>query len=230
MPSAWVISTNSGDCQSVMNPGWVSVWMAMARRPSPAWALIQSSLISSSAPIRCSVEMAVTIRSCAQPATRTCPPVTRPATRYEKASRRSPSSRVVAPCRCSTPSMTKRRPGDSSMRAPMRWRNRASSMISGSVAAFLSTVRPSASSGGEQHGLGGADGGVGEGDLRAPGGARRRGPRCPRRSRRPRRRTHAVPRRGSRPGGRRCGRRRPRARTPPGAGGAAGRAGGSGSG
>ena len=81
MPSAWVMSTNSGDCQSVMNPGWVSVWMAMARRPSGALALIQSSLMSSSAPMRCSVEMAVTMRSWAHPPTRTCPPVTRPATR-----------------------------------------------------------------------------------------------------------------------------------------------------
>ena len=40
--------------------------------------------------------------------------------------------------------MTTRRSGDSSILAPMRWRNRASSSTSGSVAALRMTVLPSA--------------------------------------------------------------------------------------
>ena len=38
MPSAWVNSTTSGVCQSVMNPGWVSVWTAAGRSPDGAVA------------------------------------------------------------------------------------------------------------------------------------------------------------------------------------------------
>ncbi|GAA3146898.1 hypothetical protein GCM10020001_082750 [Nonomuraea salmonea] len=58
---------------------------------------------------------------------------------------RSPVSQVEAPRRRSTPSMTILRSGDSSIRAPIRCRNSASSTTSGSVAAFFSTVLPSAS-------------------------------------------------------------------------------------
>ncbi len=57
---------------------------------------------------------------------------------------RSPPSRWVAPVRWETPSITNRRSGCSSMRAPMRWRRRASSTTSGSTAAFSRMVRPSA--------------------------------------------------------------------------------------
>ena len=67
MPSAWVMSTMSGGCQSVMNPGWVSVCTADGRSWA-ALALIHSSLMSKSAPIRWSVLMAVTMRSWLQPA------------------------------------------------------------------------------------------------------------------------------------------------------------------
>ncbi len=81
MPSAWVNSTISGCCQSVMNPGWVSVCTAAARRPPGADAVIHSSVISNCAPIRASVVIAVTSRSCGQPCTRTSPPVISPATR-----------------------------------------------------------------------------------------------------------------------------------------------------
>ena len=144
MPSAWVMSTISGGCQSVMNPGWVSVCTAAVRSPSSALAEIHSSVISNRAPIFCSVSMAVTSRSWAQPPTRTRPPVMSPATRYEKASSRSPCSRVAAPRRCSTPSTTMRRSGLKLMRAPMRCRNSASSVTSGSMAPLTSTVRPSA--------------------------------------------------------------------------------------
>ena len=38
MPSAWVINTMRGGCQSVMNPGWVSVWTAAGRKPASALA------------------------------------------------------------------------------------------------------------------------------------------------------------------------------------------------
>ena len=80
MPSAWVMSTMSGGCQSVMNPGCVSVCTADGCS-DVALALIHSSLISKSAPICWSVLMAVTMRSWLQPPTRTSPPVMSPATR-----------------------------------------------------------------------------------------------------------------------------------------------------
>jgi hypothetical protein len=79
-PLHCVKSTTRGDCQSVMNPGWVSV-CTTAGRSSLASVATHSSVISKRAPMRCSVEMAVTSRSWAQPCTRTRPPVTSPATR-----------------------------------------------------------------------------------------------------------------------------------------------------
>jgi len=81
MPSAWVNSTISGCCQSVMNPGCVSVCTAAARSPSGADAVIHSSVMSICAPIRASVVIAVTRRSCGQPCTRTSPRLISPATR-----------------------------------------------------------------------------------------------------------------------------------------------------
>ena len=80
MPSAWVMSTMRGGCQSVMNPGCVSVCTADGWS-DVALALIQSSLISSVAPICWSVLIAVTMRSWLQPWTRTSPPVISPATK-----------------------------------------------------------------------------------------------------------------------------------------------------
>jgi len=76
-----VNSTISGVCQSVMNPGWVSVSTAAGDRPSGAEAISHVSVISKRAPMRDSVVIAVTSRSWAQPATFTAPPVSRPATR-----------------------------------------------------------------------------------------------------------------------------------------------------
>ena len=81
IPSAWVNSTIRGCCQSVMKPGWVSVCTAAGRSPSGADAVIHSSVMSNRAPIRASVVIAVTRRSCGQPCTRTSPRVIRPATR-----------------------------------------------------------------------------------------------------------------------------------------------------
>jgi hypothetical protein len=107
--------------------------------------VIHSSVISNLAPIRASVVIAVTSRSCGQPCTRTSPRVISPATRYENASSRSPASHRDAPRSLGTPSMMIRRSGLSSMCAPIRCRNSASSTTSGSVAALRSTVLPSAS-------------------------------------------------------------------------------------
>lgn len=76
-----------------MNPGWVLVFTAAGRKGRSAHAAMPSSVISNLAPIRCSVEIPVTKRSCEQPMMRTRPPVTRPAARYENASMRSPPSR-----------------------------------------------------------------------------------------------------------------------------------------
>ena len=81
IPSAWVNSTISGCCQSVMNPGWVSVCTAAGRSPAGADAVIHSSVMSSWAPMLASVVIAVTSRSCGQPCTRTSPRVISPATR-----------------------------------------------------------------------------------------------------------------------------------------------------
>ena len=81
MPAAWVNSTTRGVCQSVMNPGCVSVCTAAGRSPFGAEARMNSSVISNCAPMRFSVVIAVTNRSSAQPCTRTSPPVTNPATR-----------------------------------------------------------------------------------------------------------------------------------------------------
>ena len=81
MPSAWVNSTISGVCQSVMKPGCTSVCTAAARSRSGADAVMPSSSTSTWAPILIKVVMAVTSRSWAQPTTRTWPPVSSPATR-----------------------------------------------------------------------------------------------------------------------------------------------------
>ena len=81
IPSAWVNSTISGCCQSVMNPGWVSVCTAAGRSPDGAEAVIHSSVMSICAPILASVVIAVTSRSCGQPCTRTSPRVISPAAR-----------------------------------------------------------------------------------------------------------------------------------------------------
>ena len=81
MPSAWVKSTISGVCQSVMKPGCTSVCTAAARSPSGADAVMPTSSTRTEAPILIRVVMAVTRRSCWQPTTLTSPPVSRPATR-----------------------------------------------------------------------------------------------------------------------------------------------------
>ena len=74
-------STTSGGCQSVMNPGWGLVRTAHGPEAGRPTAVTVSSVIRKLAPMRWSVEMAVTSRSWAQPLIRTEPPVASPATR-----------------------------------------------------------------------------------------------------------------------------------------------------
>ena len=221
MPSAWVISTMSGGCQSVMNPGWVSVCTAAGRSPSSALAEIHSSVISNRAPIFCSVSMAVTRRSWAQPATRTCPPVIRPADQVgERLEPVALQPGAGAP-RSSLDALDDDAPvgleADAGAHALEEQRQLGDLGLEGGVAEHRAAL---GQHGGEQHALGGADAGVGQGDLGAaqPVGA---GADAVGATRRPRRPSPRARRCGSRPGAGRCGRRRPGGRTPRGCGRAA---------
>ena len=132
-------------CMSVGNPGCGAVvkLTACGRRPrmssvmrSPAQSIVAPASLSLSI-----TASSVSGRACVAVM---CPPVIAAAMRNVPVSIRSGTTACAPPCRRSTPSMTMRPVPAPSIRAPIVVRHCARSMISGSIAAFSSTVRPSA--------------------------------------------------------------------------------------
>ena len=157
MPSAWVISTMSGGCQSVMNPGWVSVCTADGRS-DVALALIHSSLISSvGAHLLQRVDggdHAVLVAAADPHLAAGHQPGHEVAERLEAVALQAWRS---APLSDSTPSITKRRSGRSAMlgaHALEEQRQLDDLGLGGRVVEHGAAL---GEHGGEQHGLGGAD-------------------------------------------------------------------------
>ena len=145
MPSAWVSATTSGCCQSVMNPGCTSVSTAIAFSGVPGWKKrMPASVMSIPPPTLRKMLRKVAISFWEAPRTKTSPWVTSAAQAHEAASMRSGSATCSYPPRRSTPSIVIVRSVCREMIAPIFCRTAMRSSISGSTAALVSSVTPSA--------------------------------------------------------------------------------------
>ncbi len=146
MPSASAASSMNCACRSVGNPGCGSVWMSAGLSGPFRLTVIQSSPVSTSQPMACSLTMAMRRNSGSMPRTVTGPPVTAPPARNVPLSTRSPTVVWRQGCMLDsgTPSTVMWLEPWPDMRAPMALSISHKSDISGSRAAFSMTVTPSA--------------------------------------------------------------------------------------
>ena len=139
------LSTMNWACMSVGNPGYSVVRKLWAVSRPCDWMRMPSSTAATLAPASRSLSMTAS-RWSARPCRRTTsPPVAATAHRKVPASMRSATTWWVQPWSFSTPWITIRLVPWPSMRAPILISISARSVISGSCAAFSSTVSPSAS-------------------------------------------------------------------------------------
>ena len=144
-PSATQLSAMNWACMSVGKAGYGAVVRLTARGLRPPMSTVMlSAVVVTSAPA--SASLSSTASSVSGRALRavTRPPVIAAATRKVPVSIRSGSTRWRPPDRRSTPWMVIREVPAPSIRAPSALRQSARSVTSGSIAAFSSTVVPSA--------------------------------------------------------------------------------------